>query len=71
MNKIIFITSQNLSEWNYKRFGFEILRKNFEIEYCNIGNLHSDYHLEEIDKKFNNLLTLISKLLTKSSYRIK
>ena len=58
MNKIIFITSQNLSEWNYKRFGLEILRKNFEIEYCNIGNLHSNHHLEEIDKKFNNLLKL-------------
>jgi len=58
VNKIIFITSQNLSNWNYKRFGLEILRKNFSIDYCNIGNLHSNRHLEETDKKYNHLLKI-------------
>ena len=47
MKKIVFITSQNLSEWNYKRFGLEILSNYFDVEYWNVEKLHSKQSLAE------------------------
>lgn len=56
MKKIIFITSQGLSEWNYKRFGLEILSKSFDVEYWNVEKLHSKKSLaEENDIFFENI----------------
>ena len=59
MNKIIFITSQNLSDWNYKRFGLKILEKNFKVEYCNVGYLHSNKPLEEESQQLSKKLVKI------------
>lgn len=60
MNKIIFITSQDLSEWNFKRFGLDILSKNFKIEYWNVAKLHSKKSLEEKNDSFSKYLDVIS-----------
>ena len=58
MNKIIFLTSQNLSSWNYKRFGLSILMKNFNIQYCNVGYLHSNKSLEDEDHQTSKLIRI-------------
>ena len=60
MKKIIFITSQNLSEWNYKRFGLEVLSKSFKVEYWNVANLHSENSLDEKNYVYTKNVNIIN-----------